>query len=160
MALAAVFMFALCACIAFGSTQKAYAGWDNSHEHYYHGETMVTDDIVYVSEDGAYYFKPNGLVGKGWCSYDWGDPSWIYGDPSTGKLKLGWQKIGGYWYYFAPKSGWTEDGHYDYVVGTMYHHGAAKVNGKWYYFGRSDSGSKWGKMQYGWISDTSSGDKV
>ena len=159
-ALAAIFAFALCACIAVGS-QKAYAGWDSAHEHYWDGETMVCG-VFYVPEDEAYYyFDDFGIVGKGWCWFDWeGDDAYRYADPTTGKLKFGWQKIGGYWYYFAPTEGSSEDYTYYYELGVMYEHGVSKIKGKWYYLATPDDPKKWGKMQYKWIKEKNGSDET
>ena len=166
-ALAAIFAFALCVFVAAGSTQDAYADegmWTNNHSRYWKdGDIPVTDCIYYVKEEKSWYaFDEDGYTRKGWIKVE-GDPTaYYYGDPKNyGKLKLGWQKIGGYWYYFAKDKGYSEDSGKYYYAGMMYDHGVAKVNGKWYYFGKSDSGSKWGKLQYGWIGVTNDdGDKV
>ena len=168
LALAAVFMFALCVCIGVIGTQSAYAEqgeWNAAHTHYYKGgDIMVTDGFYYVEQDkGWYYFDEYGFTEKGWIKLNWDDEiAYWYGDPAKyGMLKLGWQKIGGHWYYFAKESGISQDNKKSYGVGMMYDHGTAKVNGKWYYFGTSDDSKKWGKMQYGWIGVIDDyGDKV
>ena len=167
LALTAVFAFALCIGVAAGSSQKAYAEgcWDSNHAHYYvDGDVMVADQVYYVEEEGRYYFFDEyGFVETGWIKSYWdGDDAYWYGDPANdGMLKLKWQKIGGYWYYFAPKAGPSEDNWKVYQAGMMYDHGVAKVNGKYYYFGTSDDSKKWGKLQYGWTSTyNTDGDKI
>ncbi|MCR5845324.1 MAG: hypothetical protein K6G78_02000, partial [bacterium] len=164
LAIAAVFAFALCVFVAAGSAQDAYAEWNSDHTHYYKdGDVLAYDGIYYVPEDkGYYFFDEYGFAMTGWFKSYWNEEeAYWYGDPKNyGMLKLGWQKIGGYWYYFAPKTAISQDNKKSYSVGMMYDHGTAKVNNKWYYFGTSDSGA-WGKLKDGWFSIIDDyGDKV
>ena len=126
-------------------------GWDESHTHYWYYSEMVTDEMFKVIEDkGYYYFQHDGTVKKGWILHN---GRYYYGDPDKGgKLALGWKKIRGYWYYFAPQYGNSENGNL-YYEGEMYGDGPDKINGKWYYFGKSDNATKWGKLQYKWIKE-------
>ncbi|MDO4788674.1 MAG: hypothetical protein Q4A19_05910 [Johnsonella sp.] len=52
----------------------------------------------YLSEDHDGFF---GQMVTGWYR-DANDGKWYYLDPNKGAMLLGWQNIGGLWYYFAP----------------------------------------------------------
>lgn len=122
-------------------------GWDSTHTYYYDSGSMISGGWFYVDEDQSwYYFSDSGAVKKGWIE----DIDYCYyGDPKTGALWKGWKKINGYWYYFSL----SDEDMYGYDEGRMYDAGPMQVNGKYYFFAKSDNASKWGKMQYGWVSE-------
>lgn len=69
-----------------------------------------------VNTGNWYYLhrESDGMLGTmetGW-HYDGQDGRWYYLDPDGGEMLLGWQQIGGSWYYFnpmAPAVTWNYD---------------------------------------------------
>ncbi len=54
-----------------------------------------------ASDGDNYYVDYNGEIQKGWIKPN-STSSWLYADPSTGKLATNkWLKIGNQWYYFS-----------------------------------------------------------
>ena len=117
-----------------GTWKKLPGGW----RYYYTKSSYYTSQIQMV--DGAYYgFDSKGYMATGWRRSEkllgYGE-KWLYFDGS-GKMGIRWQKIGGSWYYFAPKQ------KLDLPRGSMYT-GLHNISGKYYYFSSS------GAMVTGW----------
>ena len=128
--------------------------------HSYPYGAMAYSD--WLEEDGDwYYFGSNGkMVTSQWVKDPWTDVegtthySWYY-QLSSGKGAMGWQKIGGVWYYFDPDWGG------EMVTGFQ------EIKGAYYYF--KDSGALftgWKKLPFSdedgnewesWVYFTSNG---
>ncbi|MFQ9395979.1 MAG: N-acetylmuramoyl-L-alanine amidase family protein [Lachnospiraceae bacterium] len=58
--------------------------------------------------NGKTYYYRNGKRVKGWLRLSNG--AGRYFDSRTGAMKLGFAKVGGKWYYFEPRTGWSRRG--------------------------------------------------
>ncbi|MGU8324580.1 M14 family zinc carboxypeptidase [Clostridium perfringens] len=105
-------------------------------------DTLNEKENSNVSNDS----KAVDKIKSGWQKIE---GNWYYFN-SNGNMKTGWEEINGYWYYFnndgIMQTGWQELGgkwYYFRQDGNM-RVGWEQINGYWYYFG-SD-----GSMQTGW----------
>ena len=104
-----------------GSWTQDDAGW-----HYLENGTPVVNDwrcISYNGKDGWYFFNGEGVMQTGWI--EWKDNLYYLNPESDGwkgMMLIGWQLIGGKWYFFEPAPGkdqgrmyrseWNNEGYY------------------------------------------------
>ena len=70
-------------------------------------EKLASKDGFRVINGKTYYYR-NGKRVKGWLRLSNG--AGRYFDSRTGAMKLGFAKVGGKWYYFEPRTGWSRRG--------------------------------------------------
>ena len=70
-------------------------------------EKLAAKDGFRVINGKTYYYR-NGKRVKGWLRLSNG--AGRYFDSRTGAMKLGFAKVGGKWYYFEPRTGWSRRG--------------------------------------------------
>ncbi len=102
-------------------------GWKKINGYWYYFSPTAAKDkekgYMVTGWFGNYYMYSDGKMATGFINLN---GSYYYMDPYSGARKTGWQKIGGYWYYFA-KPGEAQ------YVGLM-SKGWKCVDGNWYYF--------------------------
>ena len=100
---------------------------------------------------GWRFYNKSGVMQKGFCYID--GKKYYFG-PNDGLMKVGWQKVGRYYYYLgvagdgSAKTGWHKVSglwYYFQVNGVM-SYGMADVGSSVYYFGSSSDGA----MKTGW----------
>lgn len=102
-------------------SQGLEIGWhvDANGRFYYQGNGILLKGTWFLIDNEYYRFSDNGYLLVNQWFKDNGTGSWYYlsGD---GKMLIGWQKIGGVWYYFKPEKG---NGY-----GTMYANTSLQIN--------------------------------
>ena len=105
------------------------------HGKYLDSRCFSTSDINRIKEGEAYCFKADGTLKKGWIELDGssaisihyvGKTGWVFIQQNN-RLKTGWFKNGGKWYYFEPDK---EKASYGVALCST----NRVINGKRYYF--------------------------
>lgn len=113
-----------------GASTLVPSGWVKEGNNWYFKYSDGSNKTGWYYELGNwYYFYGNGQMATAFI--DLGDGAIYYLNPisdgNQGVMKIGWQKINGYWYYFNPVSD-------SYGYQGMMARGWRNIGGTWYYF--------------------------